>query len=193
MSSRIIRGDNRGKAVYGAAPEPAGAADHSGEERALDVEKQAFEQGYKEGERIGKQMGERMVEMAVKRYDRSVQQLAELQQSLVEAMEKQTVQLALSIARKIVQREVATDHELIGALVSIALKRVQGQSALCVRVCPQDFARLNEDPRALGPSIALKEDPSLERGDFILDTTQTHVDGRVASQIETIGRALLDE
>ena len=193
-SSRIIRGDDRIKKVRVTASVSGGpATEIIGQDHVMNVEKQAFEQGYKEGERIGKQMGERMVSTAVQRYDRSVHELAALHRSLREAMEKEAVRLALAVARKIIQREVSMDQDLIAALVSVALKRLQGQTGITVRVSAHDHSRLDTSLRALNASVKLTEDQALERGDFVLDSIQTHVDGRVAGQIETIGRALLDE
>ena len=138
-------------------------------------------------------MGEKMMETAVKRYDRSIQDLAAAHRTLVEAMEKQTVQLALEIAKKVVQRELAIDQDLVSALAVVALKRVHGNDSISLRLSPNDAARVRSAVEAVNPSVAVKEDPSLERGDFILDTGQTHLDARVFSQIETIGRALFDE
>ena len=42
-------------------------------------------------------------------------------------------------------------------------------------------------------AITVKDDATLERGDYVVDTAQTHLDGRVASQVDTIGRVLFDE
>ena len=118
MSSRIIRGDSRVQKLKVSSP---GAVNVRGgsQERVMDVEKQAFEQGYAEGERIGKQMGEKMVETVVKRYDNGIAQLAQTHKALVEAMEEQTVRLALAISRKIVQRELTMDPDLVAALASV--------------------------------------------------------------------------
>jgi flagellar assembly protein FliH len=199
MSSRIIRGDDRLKkirvtaSVGGVHAGGGPAAEIIGQDHVMNVEKEAFEQGYKEGERIGKQMGERMVATAVQRYDRSIHELAAVHASLREAMEKAAVKLALAVARKIVQREVTTDPDLVAALVAVALKRVQGQTAVTVRVSSHDHSRMDTALRALNTTISVTEDPSLERGDFVLDSIQTHVDGRLSGQIETIGRALLDD
>jgi flagellar assembly protein FliH len=199
MSSRIIRGDDRIKKVRvtanmgGGSGSVGAATEIIGQDHVMNVEKQAFEQGYKEGERIGKQMGERMVSTAVQRYDRSVHELAALHRSLREAMEKEAVRLALAVAKKIVQREVSMDPDLIAALVSVALKRVQGQTSVTVRVSSHDHSRLENALHTLNSSIAVTEDNALERGDFVLDSIQTHVDGRISGQIETIARTLLDE
>jgi len=191
MSSRIIRGDGRVQKLKVSAPGsaimPGGSQQH-----VMDVEKQAFEQGYAEGERIGKQMGEKMVETAVKRYDNGIARLAETHKALVEAMEEQTVRLALEISRKIVQRELTMDPDIVQALASVALKRVLSHQSITLRVSRQDFEHVRAAVTAANPAITVKDDATLERGDFVVDTAQTHFDGRVASQIETIGRVLFD-
>jgi len=165
-----------------------GSQDH-----AMNVEKQAFEQGYAEGERIGKQMGEKMVETVVKRYDNSITQLAESHKGLAEAMEVQTVRLALEIARKIVQRELTMDPDLVAALAAVALKRVSGHQSIALRVSRNDFARVRVAIAVVNPAVTVKLDAALERGDFVVETGQTFLDGKASSQIDTIARALFDE
>ena len=165
----------------------------SSQEHVMDVEKQAFEQGYAEGERIGKQMGEKMMETIVKRYESGVAQLAEAHKALAEGMEEEVVRLALEISRKVVQRELAMDPDIVSALTSVALKRVSNHQSITLRVSRQDFGRLRVSVATVNPAVNIKEDPSLERGDFVVDTSQTHLDGRIASQIDAIGRALFDE
>jgi flagellar biosynthesis/type III secretory pathway protein FliH len=159
----------------------------------MGVEKQAFEQGYNEGERIGKQMGEKMMETAVKRYDRSIQDLCTAHRALVAVMERQTVELALAISKKVIQRELTIDPDLVSALATVALKRVHGHESITLRLSTQDAARVRAAIEAANSSVTVKEDPALERGDFVLDTGQTHLDGRIGGQIETVGRALFDE
>ena len=194
MSSRIIRSGETLKKVRVMSGGSGGyAADVLPTDHTMNVEKQAFEQGYKEGERIGKQMGERMMETTIKRYERSVQELANVHRALTEAMETETVRLSLEIAKKVIQREAAVDPELVAALVSVALKRVHGHHGIEVRVCSQDYERVCEILRNANASIPVNEDSSLDRGDFILDTVETHLDGRVSSQIEAVARALFDE
>ncbi len=192
MSSRIIRGDDRFKKLKVSGP--GGGADgllpHG--HPAL-VEKQAFEQGYQEGERIGKQMGEKMVETIVRRYDKSIAEIAEAHKTLIEQMEEQTVRLAMEISRKVIQRELTVDPDLISALSAVALKRVQGHQSITLRVSRSDFERVHKAIADLNSAIVVKDDAALERGDFAIDTGQTHLDGRVASQIEALGRLMLDE
>ena len=193
MSSRIIRGDDRIKKLKVSTPNEPGIDGLLGHDHVMQVEKQAFEQGYAEGERIGKQMGVKMVDTVVRRYDNSIVELAQAHRILLEQMEVQTVRMALEISRKIVQRELTMDPDLVSALATVALKRVQGQQSIALRVSRQDFDRVRNSVASANAAVAVKEDAALERGDFVVDTAQTHLDGRVSSQIETIGRALFDE
>ena len=193
MSSRIIRGDSRGGKLTVSAPGGTGLEGLSPHDRSMHVEKQAFEQGYQEGERIGKQMGEKMVETVVKRYENGIAQLAEAHKNLVEQMEEHTVRLAPEISRKIVQRELTMDQDLVAALAAVTLKRVQGHQSITLRVSRPDFERVRNAIAQVNPAVSVKDDATLERGDFVVDTGQTHMDGRVASQVDAIGRMLLDE
>jgi flagellar assembly protein FliH len=194
MSSRIIRVDDRiNRITVSSALENGTAAATAllSDDHITKIEKEAFEHGYCAGERSGKQMGERMVDAVMKRYDRGIQDIVESHRTLIEAMEKQTVQLALAVSRKLIQREVNLDSDFVAALASVALKRVQSHQSIVLRVSPFDFERVRELTAESHRMFAVSPDPSLERGDFMLDTAQTHFDGRISSQIEAIGRALL--
>ena len=194
MSSRIIRSSEvTNKARVSSGGMGGTVAEATPGNYAMTVEKQAFEQGYKEGERIGKQMGERMIENTIQRYERSIQQLAIAHRSMTDAMEIATVRLSLEIARKIIQRESTIDADLVAVMVTLALKRVNGHHGIEVRVSSHDYKRVREAIRSTNASIRVKEDTGLERGDFIIDTIETHLDGRISSQIDAVGRALLDE
>jgi flagellar assembly protein FliH len=193
MSSRIIRGDSRVQQLKVSTPAERSIISGRTQEHVLNVEKDAFEQGYAEGERIGKQMGEKMVETVMKRYEHSISALGESHKQLVQSMEIQTVQLALEIARKIVQRELTLDQDLVSALAAVVLKRVSGHQDITLRVSRHDFPRIRVAITNVNPAVTVKDDASLERGDFVVETGQTFLDGRVSSQIDSIGKVLLDE
>ncbi len=195
MSFKIIRGDDRMKKlkIRAASIEVDRSANVASQEQLHKIEKQAFEQGYREGERIGKQMGERMIDTTVKRYERTVSDMAAAHTQVVHSMEMKTVELALEIARKVIQREISTDPDLVSALATVALRRVQSHQSITLRVSRQDYPRIREAVANMNSSVSVVEELSLERGDFMIDTGQTHLDGRLLSQVETLGRAMLEE
>ena len=192
MSSRIIRGSERIKKSRVSSPD-GGFLNGLPQKHVMEIEKQAFEKGYQEGNRIGKEMGEQMMETAVKKYDQTIVELATSHKNLVESMEKETVRLSLEIAKSILGREVSTDPDVVTALVTLALKRLQGHHEIVLKVSPDDFDRVRDGIENLDTAIQVEQTGSLERGDFILDTSKTHLDGRMMSRLNHIGQALLEE
>ena len=81
----------------------------------------------------------------------------------------------------------------VAVMVTVALKRVNGHHGIEVRVSSHDYKRVCDVIRSTNASIPVKEDVGLERGDFVIDTVETHLDGRISSQIDAVGRALFDE
>ena len=195
MSSRIIRGDDRVRRsdIRSIAFEMDRNDARAHEQELRNLEQQSYEKGYREGERVGKQTGERMIETTAKHYEQAVAEMAHAFEELQRSMETQTVELALEIARKIIQREVSTDPDLVSALALVALKRIQSPQGITIRVSRYDFNRVHDAVTAVNGSISVVEDSSLERGDFMMDTGSTHLDGRVQSEVDTLGRAMLVE
>jgi flagellar assembly protein FliH len=191
MSSRIIRGDSRIQKLK-VSQAGSGMVGMS-EDHIMDVEKQAFEQGYAEGERIGKQMGEAMIETICKRYEKGLVDLAASHKQMIAQMEEHTVRMALEIARKIVQRELAMDPDLVTTLATVALKRLSGHQSIVLRISRHDFDKVRTVIASLNAAVKVSEDPALERGDFVIETGQTHLDGRLSSQLDAMSRALLEE
>jgi len=192
-SSRIIRGSDRIKRPRISRPSAPSSEPEVSPGRLMEVEKQAFEKGYAEGERIGRQMGEQMIGSMVKRYEKSVTELAIAHRGLVESMEKEAVRLALAVAESVIERELRTDPDLVNALVSLALKRLEGHPEIVLRVSPDDFEMVNRTVSAINPAVRIEQANELERGDFLIDTRKTHLDGRMSSRIRQIGRSLFDE
>ena len=189
MSSRIIRGSERIKKSRISGPGTAGSMTR---DHAMETEKQAFEKGYIEGERMGKQMGEQMVGTVVKKYDQSISEFAIAHRKLVESMQTEAVRLSLEVARSILGREVTTDPDVVTALVGVALKRVEGHQEIVLHLSRDDFSRVRKTVEDNNSAIRVEEAPELERGDFTIDTSKTHLDGRMMTRVSQIGRALLE-
>ena len=192
MSSRIIRGAERFKKPRISSP-IGGSSNGLPQDHVMEVEKQAFEKGYHEGNRMGKQMGEQMIATVVKRYDETIVELAVSHTKLVESMETETVRLAMEVTKSILGREVSADPDVVTALVTVALKRTQGHQGVVLKVSPDDFERVRGAIEQVNSAVRVEQVATLERGDFVLDTSKTHLDGQMISRINHIGRALLEE
>ncbi|MEZ5284222.1 MAG: FliH/SctL family protein [Vicinamibacterales bacterium] len=124
------------RAARQAAPQapPAPAVDPA------QVERDAFMKGYAQGERAGAEAAAARGEAVVRRLTETVDELRKLKADLVQKTERQVVQLALAIARRITRREISLDAELIVAMARVALDRLGAVSSATIRLHPDDYA-----------------------------------------------------
>jgi flagellar assembly protein FliH len=110
-------------------------------------------------------------------------------------VESEVVQLALSIARKILYREANLDPLLLAGMVRVTLEKLESATRVVVRAHPQEvsefrgyFALHMEASRV--PEVV--EDPAVETDHCILQTALGTTEVGVEVQLKEIERGLLD-
>lgn len=103
-------------------------------------------------------------------------------------VEGEVVQLALAIARKILQREAEVDPTLLIALVRVALDRMQCGSCVRVRVPIEnaDLWRRSAELNTGGTSWEIVVDESLNAGDCIVETELGTADFGFEAQLRDV-------
>jgi len=115
--------------------------------------------------------------------------------SYFEEVEAEVVQLALSIARKILHREAQVDPLLLAGMVRVALEKIDGATHVLLRVHPQNAADWRRylatqmDPAEL-PEIV--EDPSQPEDCCRLETSMGSALIGVEVQLKEIEQGLMD-
>lgn len=109
-------------------------------------------------------------------------------------VEGEVVQLALSIAKKILHREAQVDPLLVTALVHIALGQMKEGSAVVVRVRPEEASRWREQLRvpAVNVEVTVIEDSERSPGDCVLETEMGSVNFNLNTQLKEVERGFLD-
>lgn len=115
---------------------------------------------------------ERAREIAQKKVAEVIGEFSSKRTEYFRTVESEVVQLALSIARKILQRETALDPTLLSALVKIAVDRMQCGSVIRVRVAPEDAELWRRYGHSNGDSSRweIVQDEALDSGDCIVET-----------------------
>lgn len=132
-------------------------------------------------------------EMAAHRLRHEAVESAE---QLIAATQAEVLDLALAVAKRIVQREIERDQEALIGMLAGALQRVRGAGEVTVRVSPNGVAVLAQaeetlDRTALGiDSVTAVADPSLGPGDLIVETNNGTVDARVDEQLALLRQSL---
>jgi flagellar assembly protein FliH len=170
-------------------PDPAEQESH-----LAALERDAFAKGYAQGERAGVEAGNRRGDAMVRRLGETLEELASLRQTFLQQSERQLVQLALAVGRRIVRREIAADEELLMALARVALDKLGEAGQATIRLHPEDFARASARgaDRWEAAHVTVVADAAVSRGGCLVESPFGFVDASIDAQFQELARVLLD-
>ena len=188
--------DNTGALTDAADPAAAEETDEVPAQPEVDLEalqREAFQQGFTEGEKAGSDTATAQFREAVAAFGEAARELAALKPVLRMEAETELVGLALTIARRIIRRELTVDPTTVRALVKSCCDEFQRAEIHCLRVHPGDVetvsAYFQENP---APTIRLEADASISPGGAVFESAQGELDGRIETQLSEIEYGLAD-
>lgn len=172
-------------------------------EQARQDAEEKVREAYAEGMRRGMEAGEEKFTEAVGESAQMLSQAAETltqaRQEFLDALEPQMVQLATSIASKIIDRETQISSEVVKRTTRSVLERILDEERVVLHVNPQDLETLREHRIQLleefegVKQLELQPDDTVAPGGCIAVTEHLRIDGRLESQLEQILNQLMDE
>lgn len=161
----------------------------------MPSEQRAYEKGLSEGESRARAAFEKALAEVRSQISVALRQFTAQRATYFERVEADVVQLALSIARKILHRESQIDPLLLTGVVRVALEGISRDTQVRLRANPEevrfwrDYFTQAEDIR---PTPDLIGDPSLSPGHCVLETTlgTTHIS--FETQLKEIEQGFLD-
>jgi hypothetical protein len=125
-----------------------------------------------------------------------VEILSSWKHRFVEQSRMDSVELAFIIAEKLIKRELERDPDLIKEIIASAHAEATESSRMTLLLHPADRALLNdENPENLewlaqfSEDLQIEEDPTMQRGDCILDSELESIDGRIQVRLATLAIA----
>ncbi len=175
------------------ADEQADAAPAEPEVDLDALQREAFQQGFGEGEKAGSDRATARFQEAVAAFGQGARELASFKPLLRMEAETELVGLALTIARRIIRRELTVDPTTVRALVKSCCEEFERAEIHRLRVHPGDVetvtAYFEEYP---APTIQLEADASISPGGAIFESAQGELDGRIETQLSEIEYGLAD-
>lgn len=172
------------------------------EEGRQQGHEQGREQGYQEGLVQGRQIGQAELEAAmnhaVTKTELMITAAEQDAKEMVKNAERQIIDIALAIARKILAYEIAENPMVVLPLVKAALEKVSDQEEVVIRVSSEDFDSVlmakKDLQNMVGREHALKiiPDRTIDSGSCVIDTSYGTVDARIDTQFAIIKKALQD-
>jgi flagellar assembly protein FliH len=152
-----------------------------------------FAKGFAEGQRAAATAAQQETAALAKKLAATLDDLMRVRNEMIRHTEKQMVQLALAVARRVVHREVSLDASLLLTMMRVALERVSDAARVTVRLNPADHQAVSA-ALAGAPTndqVTLAADGRVPRGGCKVESEYGDIDAGVDAQLQEIARALL--
>ena len=164
----------------------------------VDLAAQAYELGFEEGRQEGERAEQSRLRTAMKATEEALEVIAANEARWDGALEENIAALAVAVARHILDRELATDTEVVTALVKRALTEFPIDQPVIVRLNPNDLAALQSSGDPTLPALrdvparaaVWTPDARINLGGCVIEGRERIVDGRVDTALERAYRRL---
>lgn len=155
------------------------------------LEQQARDEGYAAGHAEGLAAARGLMEARLAQLDALLDSAARPLQAMDERVELELARLAMTVARQVLSHELRSSPDLVvEAVRQAALALPAASGSLRVRLHADDLALL----RQLGAAEEhwqLLADPTLQRGDCLLESERSRLDARVETRLAAVVDAVL--
>ncbi|TGK60104.1 flagellar assembly protein FliH [Leptospira wolffii] len=166
------------------------------EMKTAEIEHEAYLKGFEAGREVGFRKGQGEVRRLIDRLGTIVGKAIDIRAELIQASEKQMVEMILIIARKIIKDEIIERKEIVLNNIREALKRIKDRDRVDIRVNFADLEittahkdeliKLMESLR----KVNIYEDSRVDRGGVIIETDVGAIDARISTQLKEIEEAI---
>jgi flagellar assembly protein FliH len=200
FGGEILAGDQRHAATpmawrrVASASDPRRNSHQDAEREAARKLDQARREGYAEGLAAGRQQAEDLFRPAVQGLAATLDSLARLRETIREETLRDLVHLAVSIAARVIHREVALDPDALGGLIQAAFSKLQSREVHRVRLHPslEGLVRRLLEQSGAPKNLVVAADPNLQPSEVFFETSQGVLDASVETQLREIERGLAD-
>ncbi len=189
------KGKKPGVALQQSQQAPAEPTMQVTESHVKRLQQDAYDKGYAEGLKAqDKNVAAKLDALA-----EITKTIPQIKKDILEKGEEQMVKLAIAIAEKILQQEVATRKEIILEVLKGALKNIAETDGMKIHLNPQDFRYMMEVKKDFLQSfdgirnMVFEEDSSVKRGGAVVETMFGEVDARLENQLREIKTSLLQK
>jgi len=175
------------------------------QKEAEKIKKEAYEKGFQQGMTEGFKKGKEdgflhgvtEAEHFLNDLKKILEELIAFRKQLLQKMEKEVLEFALAIAKKIVKQEVVTNQEVILGNIREAINKLTDTDEIFIKVNPEDYDfimrvrpdfldKLNE-----GKGLHIIEDKGIKKGGCLIETKFSQIDARIDTQWDNLEQAFL--
>ena len=163
-------------------------------EKALEIEKEAYEKGFAQGEKDGAELGRKRWETVFDSFGRLALELERIHQDLYRRYEREMVLLVFALAKKVLHMDLPLREQTVLETLRAAFQYVVDPRNVIIHLHPKDHQYLMSHPGGLswGPkggesrNIQFIADPTVTRGGCFLETSFGEIDATLEAQLDQI-------
>lgn len=145
------------------------------------------------GRRQGDQEARAELLPVMERLNASIAEIVGMRSDLRRRAERDVVQLAIMIARRVLHRQLSVDDSALTAIARVAFERLTRSESYTVTVNPRFAASVASAlPSAQAARIQIQPDPECEPGTLTIRSADGVIDASVDAQLDEISRGLAD-
>ncbi len=129
----------------------------------------------------------------LERLNKSIAEIVALGPDLRRRAERDVVQFALLVAKRVLHRQLAVDEGALTALARVTFERLTRSESYTITVNPRFAAAITSAlPGSHASRVKIQPDPECAPGTLIIHSAEGIIDASVDTQLEEIGRGLAD-
>jgi flagellar assembly protein FliH len=159
------------------------------ESRLATERREAVESGRQQGD----QQARAELEPILERLNASISEIVALGPDLRSRAERDVVQFALLIAKRVLHRQLAVDEGALTALARVTFERLTRSESYTITVNPRFAAAITSVlPSSHASRVKIQPDPDCPAGTLTIHSAEGLIDASIDTQLEEIGRGLAD-
>lgn len=172
------------------APPPPCIPEEEADRRAREA--------YAEGLKKGRQQAESDLAKVSEALAHALLATGSLRAQVVHEAEEDLLRLSVSIARKVMMRELSLDPGIVAGIVHGAVELAADEGEIVVRLNPEEYrvVAYSQEMQVLSRDrkrVTLKEDPAIGPAGCLVETARGTIDAGIEAQLEEIVRRLFEE
>lgn len=157
-----------------------------------DEKEAAYSEGLLEGKRLGVAQEKTRVDATIQILNQAIDQINHQKTDLREKMEEMAATLAITIARKIIGKEIHFDNRIVLNTLKRSIDKFNSEDRITFIVHPEDKSTIQSSIVDINKKgqLTVIADSSIERGGCVAATDFKTFDARIESQLEIVENAL---
>ncbi|WP_041313712.1 FliH/SctL family protein [Heliomicrobium modesticaldum] len=192
----MIQAREQANAIIAEARQSAAAVVAAAEQEGEAIRRRHAEEGYQFGVAQGLEAARQEAEAIVAEAWREAEAARQAKAAYIDNTESEMVELAITIAEKILAHEIANRQDVVVHIAANALKKVRDMSAVILKVNPQDYPLIQSiKPELMAMvrglrTLAVEQDETVSPGGCVIETNHGYVDARIDAQLEEVRRVI---